>query len=98
MQHVMKLREMHRTVTWLFLNVITLKQHALSITAAWPWWSRPLTSECSAPLLVRADVRSDQIRSYYTDRDRHATYTAVLAVCTHMTQTVRHGWMPACVC
>jgi hypothetical protein len=46
MQHVMKLREMHRTVTWLFLNVLNHKQHVLSITGSWPWWSRPLTSEC----------------------------------------------------
>jgi hypothetical protein len=45
MQHVMKLREMHRTVTWLFLNVLRSRQHALSITGSWPWWSRPLTSE-----------------------------------------------------
>jgi hypothetical protein len=44
MQHVMKLREMHRTVTWLFLNVLTHRQHVLSITGSWPWWSRTLTS------------------------------------------------------
>jgi hypothetical protein len=47
MQHVMKLREMHRTVTWLFLNTLNPRQHALFITSSWPWWSRPLTSECA---------------------------------------------------
>lgn len=46
MQNVMKLREMHRTVTWLFLNTLNARQHALFITNSWPWWSRPLTSEC----------------------------------------------------
>lgn len=45
MQHVMKLREMHRTVTWLFLNTLNARQHALFITSSWPWWSRPLTSK-----------------------------------------------------
>jgi hypothetical protein len=50
MQHVMKLREMHRTVTWLFLNVLNPRQHALFITGSWPWWSRPLTSECCSAL------------------------------------------------
>jgi hypothetical protein len=45
MQHVMKLREMHRTVTWLFLNVLTHKQHMVCITGAWPWWAQPLPSE-----------------------------------------------------
>lgn len=51
MQQVMKLREMHRTVTWLFLNTLNARQHALFITASWPWWSRPLTSECGMPVL-----------------------------------------------
>lgn len=45
MQNVMKLREMHRTVTWLFLNTLNARQHALFITGSWPWWSRPLTSK-----------------------------------------------------
>lgn len=45
MQQTMKLREMHRTVTWLFLNTLNARQHALFITGSWPWWSRPLTSE-----------------------------------------------------
>lgn len=50
MQQVMKLREMHRTVTWLFLNTLNARQHALFITASWPWWSRPLTSKCGTPV------------------------------------------------
>jgi hypothetical protein len=44
MQAMMKLREMHRTVTWLFLNTLNARQHALFITHSWPYWSRPLTS------------------------------------------------------
>lgn len=53
MQHVMKLREMHRTVTWLFLNTLNARQHALFITSSWPWWSRPLTSECAVWAVVQ---------------------------------------------
>jgi hypothetical protein len=59
MQHVMKLREVHRTVTWLFLNVLTHKQHVLSITAAWPWWTQPLPSKYGVGVVVCAISQFD---------------------------------------
>ncbi|WIA31172.1 hypothetical protein OEZ86_001179 [Tetradesmus obliquus] len=43
LNRVMKLREMHRTVTFLWLNTLDPKQNAVSVVRSWPYWSRPLS-------------------------------------------------------